>query len=146
MLPPVGLGADMLRREFLSVLGGVAVTWPLAARAQQANRVRRIGVLTNFSEGDREGEQRIAEMRKALANASWVEGHNLTIVQRWTGSGQRGTEALAKELIELQPDAIVCVSTPATAALLHVTSHIPIVFVNLTDPVGQGFVKSLAKP
>jgi putative tryptophan/tyrosine transport system substrate-binding protein len=133
----------MRRRQFITLIGGAA-TWPFAARAQPA--VRRIGVFTNFAENDPEGQQRLTELRLGLEKLGWVEGRNLRFDLRWSGADTGRIDEVAKELVGLRPDLIVCTSTPITAALLRETRDIPVLFVSLTDPLGQGFVKSLSKP
>jgi putative ABC transport system substrate-binding protein len=136
----------MKRREFITLLGGTAA-WPLAARAQQADRVRRIGVLMAHPESDAEFQGYVAAFREGLQKLGWTEGRNIRIDFRWGAlddaeAGQRSV----KELIAPQPDLILTHTTPTTAALLKQTRTIPIVFATLADPVGSGFVKSLARP
>jgi putative ABC transport system substrate-binding protein len=133
----------MKRREFITLAGGAAA-WPLAARAQPA--ARRVGVFTNFSENDPEGQRRLTELRIGLEKLGWIEGRNLRFDLRWSGAETGRIDDVAKELVALRPDLIVCTSTPITAALLRETRDIPVLFVSLTDPLGQGFVKSLSKP
>jgi putative ABC transport system substrate-binding protein len=127
------------------MLGG-AVAWPLAARAQQPERVRRIGMFMNLAESDPEGQQRVAELRNGLDKLGWSDGRNARIEVRWAAGDSGRLDALAKELVDLQPDVIACAGTPVVAALRRVTKTIPIVFANVTDAVGQGFATSLAKP
>ena len=135
----------MRRREFITVLGGVAA-WPLCARAQQPDRMRRIGVLIGLAENDPEAQPRIVAFREELLKQGWAEGRNVQIDFRWADGDAGKTRAFAKELVELQPDVLVAHSTAATAALFHQTYAIPIVFVQVGDPVGSGFVQSFARP
>jgi putative ABC transport system substrate-binding protein len=134
------------RREFISLLGGAAVAWPLAARAQQADRIRRIGVLMGNREDDPEGQLLAAALVQGLSNLSWVHGRNARIDFRWAGGSVDPLRTLAKELIESQPDVILANSTPVLAALHQETRTVPIVFVIVSDPVGDGFVASLSRP
>jgi putative tryptophan/tyrosine transport system substrate-binding protein len=128
----------MKRREFIALLGGAAVAWPIAARAQQAEHVRRIGVLMPFAEGDPETQPRVTALRQGLAQLGWNEGRNLLIEHRWgTTSDADSTARLAKELVDLQPDLILTDTTPLTAAALQHTRTIPVVFVQIGDPIWQ---------
>ena len=135
----------MRRREFLT-LGGAAVAWPLAARAQQPDRMRRIGVLMGFAESDREGQAFVAAFREGLQKLGWAEGRNIRIDYRWTALDKELIQQFAKELVALQPDLILTQSTPATAELLQQTRTIPIVFGLVADPIGSGFVASFPQP
>ena len=136
----------MRRREFITLLGGAAAAWPLAARAQQPDRVRRIGVLMGYAESDSEGQAQIAAFRDGLQKLGWTEDRNTRIDTRWaTPADAESMQRFAKELVALQPDLILSQTTPTTAALLQETRTIPIVFA-LADPVGSGFVASLARP
>ena len=135
----------MQRREFLSVLG-VAPAWPLAAWAEQTDRLRRIGVLMGLSESVPEIRGFVAAFVEELARLGWIDGRNARIERRWTNADIKRTSALAKELLAGPPDVILAVSTPATAALHRETSIVPIVFTPVSDPVGAGFVASLARP
>jgi putative tryptophan/tyrosine transport system substrate-binding protein len=135
----------MKRREFITLLGGAAA-WPIAARAQQSERVRRIGVLVAYAESDPEAQARIAAFRQGLRELGWTEGHNLRIELRWgTGDPDRA-QTFATEVISLTPDVIVAHGTPALTALHRATRTIPVVFVSVIDPVGAGYVQSLAVP
>jgi putative tryptophan/tyrosine transport system substrate-binding protein len=135
----------MKRREFITLLGGAAA-WPLAARAQQGDRVRRIGVLAAYAESDPEAQVRIAAFRQGLRGLGWTEGHNLRMELGWgTGDPDRA-RTLATGLISLAPDVIVAHGTPALTALHQATRTIPVVFVSVIDPVGAGYVQSLALP
>jgi putative tryptophan/tyrosine transport system substrate-binding protein len=133
------------RREFITLLGGAA-TWPLAARAQQTEHVRRIGVLIPYAENDPEAQPRVTALRRGLAQLGWTEGRNVRLEYRWSASDAASIRRLARELVELQPDVILTESTPVTAAALHETRTIPIVFVQVGDPVGSGFVASFPRP
>jgi putative tryptophan/tyrosine transport system substrate-binding protein len=139
------LGPFMRRREFIA-LCGVAVTWPLAARAQQPERMRRIGVLETASEADAEGEARMRALRQGLLELGWSEGRNLKIDYRWTGGDDVRARAYAAELVALQPDVIFAAPSSALAQAQRATRTIPIVFAQIADPVGAGFVTSLANP
>jgi ABC-type uncharacterized transport system substrate-binding protein len=134
------------RREFITLLGGAAATWPAVARAEQAERVPRIGVLTTFSNSDALAEGWLAAFRKGLDEAGWRDGRNVQIDYRWAAGDANRLQAFAKELVALQPDVIFAVTTPAVAALLRETRTLPIVFAQVSDPVGSGFVASLARP
>jgi putative ABC transport system substrate-binding protein len=137
--------SDIRRREFLALLGGAAVVWPLAARGQQGERVRRIGVLANLFENDPEAVARLAAFRRSLQELGWVEGRNLQIDARWGVDNDR-IRKNAAELIALAPDVILANAPPSMMALQQATHTLTIVFVNMTDPVGMGVVQSLARP
>ena len=135
----------MRRREFITLLGGAAVAWPLKAHAQQPERMRRIGVLAPTAPDDAEAQTRFAALRQGLQRFGWIEGRNLQIDARW-GAGDAGAiGSAATELAALVPDVIVA-SGSAVAAILQATRTVPIVFVSVPDPVGSGFVESLAQP
>jgi ABC-type uncharacterized transport system substrate-binding protein len=137
----------MKRRDFITVLGGAAVGWPLAARTQQGERVRRIGVLMAYVENDPEGQAGIAAFREGLQTRGWTEGRNIRLDTRWATPGDADAmQRSAKELVALAPDLILSPTTPATAATLQQTRSIPIIFVNVSDPVGSGFVASFPRP
>jgi putative tryptophan/tyrosine transport system substrate-binding protein len=136
----------MRRREFISLLGGAAAAWPVAARAQQAERMRRIGVLMNIASDDAEGQARLAAFHQGLQQLGWTVGHNVRIDYRWGGADAERFRRGAAELVALAPDAILASGTPSVAALQQATGRTPIVFANVTDPVGAGFVASLAQP
>ena len=134
----------MRRREFISLLGGAAV-WPLAARAQQTDRVRHVGVLMGIAEDDAETKARLAKFRQELERLGWSESRNVRIDIRFAPGGAQA-QALAKELVALRPDVILAHSAQIAAALQRETRAIPIVFVNVNDPIGAGFVASVARP
>jgi putative ABC transport system substrate-binding protein len=134
----------MRRREFITLLGG-AVAWPLAARAQQGERIRRIGFLTPFAEGDAEAMPRSKAFQGTLRQLGWVDGSNIRIDYRST-AGPADLGRLAKDLVQLAPDAIVAHGTPAVRALQQAMNTIPVVFVQVTDPVRAGFVASMSQP
>jgi putative ABC transport system substrate-binding protein len=137
---------QLKRRDFITLLGGAAVAWPLAARAQQRERMRRIGVLTPFAADDPEGHGRLTAFAQGLQQLGWTVGRNIRIDYRW-GDGKPDTmRKYAAELVALAPDLIVSDSSAATAPLLEATRTIPIVFGVVADPVGAGYVESLARP
>jgi putative ABC transport system substrate-binding protein len=135
----------MKRREFVVGLGA-ATALPLKARAQQPERIRRIGVLMGYAEGDREGLVFVTAFRQGLQKLGWIEGRNVQIDARWGSGREEPTQRLAKDLVALKPDLILSHSTVTTAALLKLTRTIPVVFANVTDPIGSGFVVSLPQP
>src|SRR6516225_5275997 len=131
------------RREFITLLGGAAAGWPLAARAQQRDRVRRIGVLMPLDENDPEGKRRYSAFTQGLADLGWTDGRNLRIDLRWASDDINRIRGFAQELVGLQPDIIATNGTPATVAIRRETRAIPIVFANLADPVVSGIVARL---
>jgi ABC-type uncharacterized transport system substrate-binding protein len=133
------------RREFITLLGGAAAAWPLAARAQQGERVRRIGLLMGTAD-DREGQARVTAIKQGLQELGWTDGRNIQIETRFGGADAGRIRAHAAELVALAPDVIVGQTTPVIRALRHATSFIPIVSAAVNDPVEQGFVSSLAHP
>ena len=133
----------MRRREFITLLGSTTVTWSIAAWAQQ---VARIGVLMSTGADDPEGNARISAFRQGLQNRGWTEGQNLRLDVRWAGGDAALERKLAAELVALKPDAILATASPTVAALQTITRTTPIVFTNAVDPVGAGFVDSLARP
>jgi putative tryptophan/tyrosine transport system substrate-binding protein len=135
----------MKRRDFIALLAGAAA-WPLAARAQQQSGIRHIGALMALADGDPEGRAFVAAFREGLQKLAWVENRNIRIDYRWAGSEVASMERFAKELVGLQPEVILSQSTPTTAALLQQTHSTPIVFANVSDPIGSGFVASLPRP
>ena len=134
------------RRDFITLLGGAAVAWPLAARAQQPEQMRRIGVLMNRAANDPEGQARVAAFREVLQQLGWTDGRNLRIDTRWGEDDVDLERRYAAELVALAPDVILASGTLSVAALQRVTRTLPIVFVAVTDPVGAGFVDTLARP
>jgi putative tryptophan/tyrosine transport system substrate-binding protein len=135
------------RREFITLLGGAAAAWPLSARAQQADRVWRIGALMGYAESDPEAQTNVAAFREGLQKLGWTEGHKIRMDTRWVPPENAGPrEQFAKELIALQPDLILSHTTPTTAALLRETRTIPIIFASVSDPIGSGFVATLSRP
>jgi putative ABC transport system substrate-binding protein len=135
----------MRRREFITGLGGAAV-WPLAARAQQGDRVRRIGMLMPGDENDPAYKSRVSVFTQALVDLGWTDGRNVRMGLRWHGDDTNRIRALAQELVGLQPDIIMANGTPATIALQGETRTIPIVFANVSDPVASGIVARLDRP
>jgi putative ABC transport system substrate-binding protein len=139
----------MKRREFITLLGGAAAAWPLAARAQQPERMRRIALLTGVYEDDSDAQARVAVFRQAMQQLGWTEGRNVRYELRSRPGGNVAAEVLrrsAVELVALAPDVIVVTGSRNLEALQPATRTIPIVFVGLTDPVGAGYVESLARP
>jgi putative ABC transport system substrate-binding protein len=136
---------EIRRREFIAGLGGAAA-WPLTARAQQGNRVRRIGVLVPFDENDPEGKRRFSAFTQALAELGWIDGRNVRMDLRWGGADSKRIQALAQELVRLQPDIIVTSGTVPTIASQRETRTIPIVFGNVAEPVASGIVPRLNRP
>jgi putative ABC transport system substrate-binding protein len=136
----------MRRREFLAWIGGAAATWPAAVHAQQAERTRRIGVLMGYAEGDREGQAFVTAFREGLQKLGWIEGRNVQIEARWGAGSAEPTLQFAKELVALKPDLILSHSTVTTAAVMKQTRTIPVIFANVTDPIGSGFVANFPKP
>jgi putative tryptophan/tyrosine transport system substrate-binding protein len=141
------MGSDrMRRREFITLLGGAAAAWPLEARAQRAQRMYHIGVMMPLVESDSETQVRIAALRESLQKLGWTEGHNLRFDYRWAVSDPERARTVAKELVALTPDVILPSTTQMLAAVQAETHSIPIVFVNVSDPIGTGLVASLARP
>ena len=134
----------MRRRDFLTVMSGLAA-WPIAVHAQQADRVRRIGVLVGLSENDPGMKPRLVGFRQELERLGWIEGHNVRVDYRYAAGGAR-VEELAKELVALRPDVLLAHTVSMTAALQRETRMIPIVFVSVGDPLGAGFIASLSRP
>jgi ABC-type uncharacterized transport system substrate-binding protein len=133
------------RREFMSLLGGAAASWPLATRAQQPGKVPRIGVLIALAQSDPEAKAWVAGFLQGLEKRGWSEDRNLQIDYRFAVAGAQA-QALAKELVALQPDVIFAMPTPAVAALQRESHEIPIVFAAVADPIGSGFIASLPRP
>jgi len=135
----------MRRRDFIKVIAGSAITWPLTTHAQQ-DRVRRIGVLIALGEDDPQGQQQAQTLLQSLQELGWKRGTNLEVDLRWGGTNNERIQMMAKELVAEQPDVIQVTTTPATAAVLHETRTISVVFSIVSDPVGGGFVASLSHP
>jgi putative ABC transport system substrate-binding protein len=133
------------RREFISSLGSAAA-WPLMARAQQAERIRQIGVLTTNAPADPDAQARHAALLQGLQQLGWTEGRNLRVDARWSAGSAPETRRHARELAVLAPDVILATGSSAVGPLLEATSTVPIVFVIVPDPVGAGFVDSLSRP
>ena len=136
----------MRRRDFITLLGSTAAAWPLASRAQQGDQMRRIGVLYGGAETDPELQARDTAFRKRFDELGWIDGRNVRIDYRWSAGSVERAHLFAKELVRLNPDVLLGISTLATAALQQETRTIPIVFAVVTDPIGSGFVASLADP
>ena len=136
----------MRRRELITLLSGAAVAWPLAARAQQGERVRRIGVLNVYSENDREVSLRFAPLRQGFMQLGWTEGRNIRFEHRWASGDATPMRTYATELVSLNVDLLIANSTPVLTAIQRATDKLPIVFVAISDPVGDGFVASLSHP
>jgi ABC-type uncharacterized transport system substrate-binding protein len=143
----LGLGVcPMRRREFITLIVGAAAAWPLAARAQQPERVRRIGVLVGFAADDPAAQRRVLAFAQALAQLGWTDGRNARIEIRWSAGDPERIRRYAAELVALAPDVIVASGSAAVGSLLQATRTVPIVFVQLAEPVGAGFVETLARP
>jgi ABC-type uncharacterized transport system substrate-binding protein len=136
----------MKRREFITLLGGAAAAWPRNLMAQRPDRVRRIGVLMELAASDAQARSNVAALQRTLRELGWLEGSNLGIDYRWAPDDAVLVWKFAKELVELRPDVIVAHSSPVVATLLGQTRNIPIVFVSISDPIGEGFVASFARP
>ena len=136
----------MRRREFIILLGGAAVAWPLAARAQQADRMRRVGVLVSRIADDPEEQARLAAFVQGLQELGWTEGRNVRIDYRWAAGDADRSRTYAAELVALAPDVIVAAGSQSVAALEQTTRTVPIVFASVVDPVGAGYVTRLARP
>jgi ABC-type uncharacterized transport system substrate-binding protein len=136
----------MRRREFICLIGGTVVMWPLTAGAQQRDRVRQIGLLSPFSKDDSETKARLAAFKERLEQLGWTDGRNIRIEYRFSEGNVERTRAAAAELVALTPDVIIAYANPAVSALKPITNTIPIVFTQVSDPVGSGFVADLAHP
>ena len=141
----VSPGVDMRRREFITLVGGAAAAWPYAARAQ-GERVPRIGVLVNFAQTDREGQASVAAFVATLQRLGWVDGRNLRIDYHWSAGESERIRAAAAELVRSAPDVIAVANSPSLDALRRLTNTIPLVFMQVGDPVDAGFVTNLARP
>ena len=150
MTCPKPRGEPMRRREFIKLIGGgvlaPAVLWPLAAQAQQGERIRRIGLLMGYPEGDLQAQANVKALREGLQSLGWIEGRNIQLEFRWAGGDPDKARAFAKELIAMKLDVIVPSTNQVTAILLQETRAIPIVFAFVGDPIGSGFIMSLAQP
>jgi ABC-type uncharacterized transport system substrate-binding protein len=136
----------MIRREFIMLLGGAAAAWPIAGRAQQSDRMRRIGVLTNLAADDADSPARVAAFAKRLQELGWTSGRNILIDYRWSGGDPNLVRRFTAELVTAATDVLLVSSGSALAAVKNATSAVPIVFVSVTDPVSNGYVASLARP
>jgi ABC-type uncharacterized transport system substrate-binding protein len=136
----------MRRRQFIAGVVGSVATFPWTVRAQQGDRARRIGVLMSLTQDDPLGNMEIAAFRQGLEELGWTDGRNINIHLRWTGADLDRARAFAKELVELKLDVLVARSTPTTLALKRETDAIPIVFVNISEPVESGLAQTLARP
>ena len=136
----------MKRREFITLLGGAAAAWPLAARAQPTDQKRRVGVLMHMSENHAEGQARVAAFREGLQELGWIDGRNLRLEVRWGGGDAERIRRFAAELVALRADVIFASASNTVAALQKATRKVPIVFAAVIDPIGAGFVESMARP
>jgi putative ABC transport system substrate-binding protein len=137
---------DLTRRKFFAALGGAAATWPLVARAQQTDRMRRVGVLVSTAADDPENQARYAAFLQRLQQLGWTEGRNVRIDARWGAGNAADTRKYAAEMVALAPEVILSVGSPSTGSLLQATRTVPIVFTTVVDPVGAGFVDTLSRP
>src|SRR5262249_6866627 len=133
------------RRDFITLLGGAAAGWPLAARAQQPERVRRVGMLIGYAEQDHEVRARVNAFEQALQELGWTNSRNVQFTYRWERGDAERMRLYAAELLSVAPDVVLTATTSALAALRRETRTVPIVFVNVTDPVGSGFVARFAR-
>ena len=140
------LGAAMRRRDFIKVIAGSTAAWPLTARAQQSEQVRRIGAIINRSADDPQGEAGVAAFKQVLQQLGWSDGRNVRMDIRWGANDVDVTRRYATELVALTPDVVLAVGTVAVTALQHASRTLPVVFVSVSDPVGAGVVDSLARP
>ena len=136
----------MRRREFITLLGGAAAAWPLAARAQQRERMRRVGVLMHLAADDPEGQSRVAAFLQGLQEAGWAVGRNVNIDVRWAAGEADRYRRYAMEIVALRPDVILTSASPSIRAMQQATRTVPIVFVLVPDAVGTGIVDSLSRP
>jgi putative tryptophan/tyrosine transport system substrate-binding protein len=136
----------MRRREFITLLSGAAAAWPLAARAQQRERMRRIGVLMSYAADDPAGQARLLALAQELAQSGWINGRNVRIDVRWGAVDPERIRSYAAELVALAPDVIVASGSAIVGSLLQATRAVPIVFAQVTEPVGAGFVQTLPRP
>ena len=145
-MPVLSLGEAMRRREFMVLLCGAVTVWPLLSRAQQPNRMRRLGVLMPLAESDAEGQKYIASFAQGLRELGWTDGNNIRIDYRWPGTDVGRIRTAAVELLDLKPDVILAMTPLTVAPLQQMTTTVPIVFVGVTDPLAAGIVASLARP
>ena len=136
----------MRRREFITLVGGAAAAWPLAARAQQPERMRRIGVLSSLAADDPQSQRRMTAFVQGLQQFGWTDGRNVTIETRWGAGDSERLRRYAAELVAFAPDVILAVTVSSMVPLQQATRTVPIVFVQVTDAVGAGFVESLSRP
>jgi len=136
----------MRRRDLIIAIGGAVAVWPIAARAPQPERIQRVGVLLGTAESDPEAQSLISATRHRLEQLGWSEGRNIRMENRWTAGDSERLRAYAAELAQLNSDVIVCEGTPVVAAVQQATRTIPVVFVNANNPIGSGFVASIARP
>jgi ABC-type uncharacterized transport system substrate-binding protein len=134
------------RREFITLVGGAAAAWPLAAWAQQGEQMRCLGVLSNIGESDMEAQSMAAALHRGLRELGWVNGRNLQVDHRWGAGNPERIAAFAKELVALKPEVIVAHTTPSVIALSRETNTVPLVFVQVSDPIGTGFITNMAHP
>src|SRR5262249_39409217 len=139
-------GDRMKRRHFITLLGSAAAAWPIAAHVQPAEPMRRIGVLMNLAPDDREGQSRLAAFQEGLQQLGWIEGRNVRLDIRWAAGDAERFRTYSTELVALAPDVILAASGTTVPPLLRATRSVPIVFVQTADPVGNGYVASLARP
>ena len=139
------MSARLRRREFITLLGGAAA-WPIAARAQQGEQMRRLGVLSSIGESDMEAQSMAAALHRGLRELGWVNGRNLQVDHRWGAGNPERIAAFAKELVALKPEVIVAHTTPSVIALRRETDTVPLVFVQVSDPIGTGFITNMAHP
>jgi putative ABC transport system substrate-binding protein len=140
------MGVTMRRREFITLLGGAAATWPLAARAQQPGRMPRIGALMGWAQDDPDGQARVRAFLQGLSELGWTEGRNVLIDYRWADLDPGRMRAFAAELVGLAPNVLLATATTSSQAFQQATRTIPIVFASLSDPIGSGLVSNLARP
>jgi putative ABC transport system substrate-binding protein len=137
----------MRRREFITVVGGAAATWPMVARAQEIQQIRRVGWLSSgLAENDPESQARVTALVRALKDLGWIDGQNVQIIYRWGGGSADATRKYATELATLSPDVNLATASQAVQALQLASSTVPIVFMLVPDPIGAGFVDNLARP
>jgi ABC-type uncharacterized transport system substrate-binding protein len=140
------MATNIRRREFVVTLGSAATAWPFAARAQQGERVRRVGVLMNLAPEDPESQRRVIAFVQGLQDLGWTDGRNVRIETRWGASDPERNRRYAAELVALAPDVILASGTPVLVALQRESRSIPIVFTAIVDPVGAGFAERLSRP